>query len=40
VFVLGPQGEVTRRASGLPRRDDVMAAVALATGGPVAGPGK
>lgn len=40
VFVLGPQGQVTRRASGLPRREDVMAAVALATGGPVAGTGK
>jgi len=33
VFVLGPQGQITRRASGLPRRDDVVAAVALATGG-------
>ena len=31
-FVLGPRGEITRRASGLPRRDQVMAAVALATG--------
>ena len=40
LFVLGPQGQVTRRASGLPRRDEVMAAVALATGGPAAGPGK
>jgi thiol-disulfide isomerase/thioredoxin len=40
VFVLGPQGQVTRRASGLPRRDEVMAAVALATGGPAAGPGE
>lgn len=39
VFVLGPQGQVTRRASGLPRREDVVAAVALATGGPAAGPG-
>ena len=38
VFVLGPQGQVTRRASGLPRRDDVLAAVALATAGPAAGP--
>ncbi len=37
VFVLGPQGQVTRRASGLPRREDVVAAVALATGGPAAG---
>ena len=33
VFVLGPQGQVTRRASGLPRRDEVLAAVALATAG-------
>ena len=33
VFVLGPQGQVTRRASGLPRREDVVAAVALATAG-------
>lgn len=40
VFVLGPHGQVTRRASGLPRRDDVLAAVALATGGPAAGHGK
>jgi thiol-disulfide isomerase/thioredoxin len=40
VFVLGPQGEVTRRASGLPRREDVTAAVAMATGGPGAGIGK
>jgi thiol-disulfide isomerase/thioredoxin len=40
VFVLGPQGQVTRRASGLPRRDDVLAAVALTTGGPAAGYGK
>jgi thiol-disulfide isomerase/thioredoxin len=37
VFVLGPQGEIIRRASGLPSRDDVLAAVALAAGGPVAG---
>ena len=37
VFVLGPQGQVTRRASGLPRREDVVAAVAMATGGPAAG---
>jgi thiol-disulfide isomerase/thioredoxin len=37
VFVLGPQGQVTRKASGLPRREDVVAAVALATGGPAAG---
>ena len=40
VFVLGPQGQITRRASGLPRRDDVMAAVALATAGPAAGSGE
>jgi thiol-disulfide isomerase/thioredoxin len=40
VFVLGPQGQVTRRASGLPRREDVVAAVALATAGPVAGTGE
>ena len=32
VFVLGPRGEIARRASGLPRRDQVMAAVALASG--------
>ena len=38
VFVLGPQGQITRRASGLPRRDEVVAAVALATAGPAAGP--
>lgn len=36
VFVLGPQGQIARRASGLPRRDDVLAAVALATGEPAA----
>jgi thiol-disulfide isomerase/thioredoxin len=40
VFVLGPQGQVTRRASGLPRREDVVAAVALANGGPAVGMGK
>ena len=40
VFVLGPQGQITRRASGLPRRDAVGAAVALATAGPAAGPGE
>jgi thiol-disulfide isomerase/thioredoxin len=39
VFVLGPQGQVTRRASGLPRREDVAAAVALAAGGPAAETG-
>jgi thiol-disulfide isomerase/thioredoxin len=32
VFVLGPQGQVARRASGLPRRAEVVAALALATG--------
>ena len=32
VLVLGPQGQVTRRASGLPRRGEVVAALALATG--------
>ena len=32
VLVLGPRGQVTRRASGLPRRTDVVAALALATG--------
>ena len=36
VFVLDPQGQITRRASGLPRREDVLAAVALATGEPAA----
>ena len=40
VFVLGARGQITRRASGLPRRDDVLAAVALATGGPAAGLGE
>ena len=33
VLVLGPQGQITRRASGLPRRPDVDAALALATSG-------
>ena len=32
VLVLGPRGQVTRRASGLPHRGDVVAALALATG--------
>ncbi|HEY7360567.1 MAG TPA: thioredoxin family protein [Streptosporangiaceae bacterium] len=32
VLVLGPRGQVTRRASGPPRRADVVAALALATG--------
>ena len=36
VFVLGPQGQITRRASGVPRRDDVLAAVALASSEPSA----
>ncbi len=36
VFVLGPQGQIGRRASGVPRRDDVLAAVALASGEPTA----
>ena len=36
LFVLGPQGQITRRASGVPRRDDVLAAVALASGEPSA----
>ena len=34
VFVLGPRGQIARRASGLPRREDIVAAVALATGEP------
>jgi thioredoxin-like negative regulator of GroEL len=32
VLVLGSRGQVTRRASGLPRRADVVAALALVTG--------
>ena len=36
LFVLGPRGQITRRASGLPRREEVVAAVALATGAPTA----
>jgi hypothetical protein len=36
VFVLDPHGQVTRWASGLPRREDVVAAVALATREPPA----
>lgn len=40
LFVLGPEGQITGRASGVPRRDEVMAAVTLATGGPAAGAGK
>lgn len=40
IFVLDPQGKIARRASGLPRRPDIAAAVALATGGqiPAVGP--
>ena len=37
VFVLGPQGQIIRRASGLPRREDVLAAVALAAAAAPAG---
>ncbi|HEY6276778.1 MAG TPA: thioredoxin family protein [Streptosporangiaceae bacterium] len=33
VFVLGPQGQITRRASGLPRRPEVDAALAVVTAG-------
>lgn len=32
VFVLGRHGEITKRASGVPSREDVLAAVALAAG--------
>jgi thioredoxin-like negative regulator of GroEL len=32
VFVLGPRGQVARRASGLPRRAEVVDALALAAG--------
>jgi thiol-disulfide isomerase/thioredoxin len=32
VFVLGPDGRIARQASGLPRRADVVAAVAIAQG--------
>jgi thiol-disulfide isomerase/thioredoxin len=32
VFVLGPHGQIAGRASGLPRRSEVDAALALATG--------
>lgn len=32
VFVLGPDGRIARQASGQPRRDEVVAAVALAQG--------
>lgn len=37
VFVLGPDGRIARRASGQPRRADVVAAVALAQGAAAAG---
>jgi len=37
MFVLGPQGQIARRGSGVPSRDDVLAAVALAADEPVAG---
>lgn len=30
-LVLGPEGQIARRASGLPRRDDVLEALATAT---------
>ena len=30
-LVLGPEGQIARRASGLPQRDDVLAALATAT---------
>lgn len=33
VFVLGPHGRIARRASGLPRRSEVVDALALASGG-------
>jgi thiol-disulfide isomerase/thioredoxin len=36
VLVLGPQGQIARRASGLPRRADVESALALAAGGALA----
>jgi thiol-disulfide isomerase/thioredoxin len=36
VFVLGPGGQIAGRASGVPRRDEVAAAIALATGEPAA----
>jgi thiol-disulfide isomerase/thioredoxin len=38
VLVLGPLGQIARRASGLPRRADVVDALALATGGDAAKP--
>jgi thiol-disulfide isomerase/thioredoxin len=31
ILVLGPDGQITRRASGLPRRSDLAGALALAT---------
>jgi thiol-disulfide isomerase/thioredoxin len=39
VLVLGPQGRIARRGSGVPRRGDVLAAVALAAGEPEASLG-
>jgi thiol-disulfide isomerase/thioredoxin len=36
VFVLGPHGQIARRASGVPRRDELAAAVALAAAEPAA----
>ncbi len=33
VFVLGPHGQIARRTSGLPRRADLVDALALTTGG-------
>jgi thiol-disulfide isomerase/thioredoxin len=38
LFVLGPGGQIAQRASGVPRRDEVAAAVALAAGRPGPGP--
>jgi thiol-disulfide isomerase/thioredoxin len=40
LFVLGPHGQITRRASGVPRRDEVLAAVAEAAGVPSSGRGE
>lgn len=34
VFVLGPHGQIARRASGVPRRDELAAALALAAEDP------
>lgn len=33
VLVLGPQGQITRRASGVPRRDDLIGAITSANAG-------